>query len=438
MQVALSLGVVAAALLSVRRVQLYGDALFVKQPGNTGTSWHTDMEHVPLKTNSFVTLWIPLQPVPAVENGGSPLIFADGSQRWDANERLSHIRSGAFSLSSHGALQIGDATAHHGQTMHAAPALACDSRDERWALTLSYFGAGATKVELPAEDEDRESYRAWVDDIPVGHEATHPLLPEVPLNSLECSSSQLTMPQIRIHDEPTLKRTEAEAGEHRNKSETVASTMWLNTYRAMLLADHGLFENAQELLTVTLSKSTDLLGPGHPIKLTCLSHLGTLLQAMGKEDAAVVVHREALEMLKATFGFAHLETLACATNLGLILRDQGQYAESEELFRLALKGRETALGPSHRDTMVSVYNLADVLKDQCKWADAEVLFRRELAWCEKVYGEDHDGTHVSRRNLARLLAERATKLEDGSTGKKERESDRRREREREREGLIMS
>ncbi|CAK0816748.1 unnamed protein product [Prorocentrum cordatum] len=62
-RVALALGTAAAALLGVARVRLYGDALFVKRPGDTATGWHTDAEHVPLDTDRYLTLWVPLQAV---------------------------------------------------------------------------------------------------------------------------------------------------------------------------------------------------------------------------------------------------------------------------------------------------------------------------------------------------------------------------------------
>merc|ERR1712129_379305 len=80
---ALALGTVAAALLGVRHVRLYGDALFVKRPGDAATAWHDDLAHVPLDTSAFLTLWIPLQPVPSVEDGGSALLFASSSHYWD-------------------------------------------------------------------------------------------------------------------------------------------------------------------------------------------------------------------------------------------------------------------------------------------------------------------------------------------------------------------
>ena len=71
----------AANLLGVPRVRLYQDSLFVKRPGDGPTHWHSDLAMSPLDTNDFVTAWVPLQPVPPEEEGGSGLVFADRSHK---------------------------------------------------------------------------------------------------------------------------------------------------------------------------------------------------------------------------------------------------------------------------------------------------------------------------------------------------------------------
>lgn len=80
----------AAQLLGARpdqRVRLYQDSLFVKRVGDGQTHWHADLAMAPLDTNSFVTCWLPLQPVPAESGGGSALVFA-GEQPSAALPRL--------------------------------------------------------------------------------------------------------------------------------------------------------------------------------------------------------------------------------------------------------------------------------------------------------------------------------------------------------------
>lgn len=58
------------------QVRLYQDCLFMKMPGFGVTNWHSDLNMVPIDTNSFVTVWIPLRTLHATD---SSLHFASGS-----------------------------------------------------------------------------------------------------------------------------------------------------------------------------------------------------------------------------------------------------------------------------------------------------------------------------------------------------------------------
>lgn len=178
----------AAELLGARRVRLYQDALFVKRPGDGPTHWHSDLGMCPLDTNSMVTCWLPLQPVPAERDGGSGLVFASGSHRdvalhfWhgDPSEAADCSQRG-YPESEAGALALGDATWHHGWTLHCAGANGL--RAPRRALALSFFADGATRLATDAKRavhaEDAESYSAWIADVRPGAPARHRLLPVV-------------------------------------------------------------------------------------------------------------------------------------------------------------------------------------------------------------------------------------------------------------------
>ena len=179
----------AASLLGCERVRLYQDSLFDKRPGDGPTHWHSDLAMAPFDTNELVTLWLPLQPVPALEDGGSGLIFASGSHRdvalhfWhgdprrpsDASKRPYSSPEGQQSA---GALTFGDATWHHGWLLHsAAPNL---QRTPRRALAASFFADGARRLRRarrPPHDEDTESFADWVGDVRPGQLARHRLLP---------------------------------------------------------------------------------------------------------------------------------------------------------------------------------------------------------------------------------------------------------------------
>lgn len=84
------------------RVRLYQSCVFVKPPGFGETNWHSDANMVPLDTNRFVTLWLPLRPL---QEDDAALVFASGSHRdfalpyWHTLEGMEDLESrGEFIL----------------------------------------------------------------------------------------------------------------------------------------------------------------------------------------------------------------------------------------------------------------------------------------------------------------------------------------------------
>lgn len=183
------LGFWAAQLLGVDRVRLYQDALFMKRPGDGPTRWHSDLGLAPFDTNAFVTVWIPLTPVPA--HGGSGLCFARGSHRdfalpyhGDPGEDL----TGRYELQEGGELRLGDATFHHGWTLHSAAELPEGAAEPRLAWTVSFVADGARLLRLQEgavieDEEDAVSFEGWVHEVPGGGVVDHPAVPLVPVVS---------------------------------------------------------------------------------------------------------------------------------------------------------------------------------------------------------------------------------------------------------------
>ena len=170
-----------------QRVRLYQDSLFLKRSGDGPTHWHADLAMAPLDTNAFVTCWLPLQPVPAEGHGGTGLVFAGGSHRdvalpfWHGDPRECGDVSGrGYDEASCGALAVGDATWHHGWTLHCAPPN--ERHDARRALAASFFLDGATRLRQSGrtpDDEDLESHAEWLRAVQPGKPARHELLPVV-------------------------------------------------------------------------------------------------------------------------------------------------------------------------------------------------------------------------------------------------------------------
>ncbi|KAF8057287.1 hypothetical protein HT031_006095 [Scenedesmus sp. PABB004] len=178
----------AAQLLGTKRVRLYQDAVFLKQPGYSETNWHSDLRMAPLDANAFVTAWLPLRAIGASEG----LVFAAGSHRdmaltfWH-DLRGRDLSDRGYRLRSTGAMDVGDVSWHHGWALHGAPPQPPGTAP-RLALALSFFADGARLLARTRDpsvhqhmlhDEDAESYAPWLHDLRDGAPARHALLPLV-------------------------------------------------------------------------------------------------------------------------------------------------------------------------------------------------------------------------------------------------------------------
>ncbi|CAE8595083.1 unnamed protein product [Polarella glacialis] len=175
----------AARLLGVPRVRLYQDAVFMKRPGDGPTEWHSDLGLAPFDTNSFVTIWFALTPVP--ERGGSGLCFAIGSHRDFAlsyHGNPEEDLSGRYEVTAPGGMTPGDATFHHGWTLHSA-ARVPEAEGPRLAWAVSFIADGARLLRTNpgaklSEQEDAVSFEAWIHEVKGGAVVDHPLVPLVP------------------------------------------------------------------------------------------------------------------------------------------------------------------------------------------------------------------------------------------------------------------
>eukprot|EP00930_Biecheleria_cincta_P101255 TRINITY_DN92886_c0_g1_i1.p1 TRINITY_DN92886_c0_g1~~TRINITY_DN92886_c0_g1_i1.p1 ORF type:complete len:408 (+),score=42.64 TRINITY_DN92886_c0_g1_i1:184-1224(+) len=177
----------ASQLLGVPRLRLYQDALFVKRPGDGPTSWHSDLGLAPFDTNSFVTIWITLTQVP--RKGGSSLCFASGSHRdfslaYHGNAGEEDL-SGRYDVKCAGALEPGDATIHHGWTLHCAAGVGRDAPARiAWAVCFVADGARLLMKKQRSrggsEPEDAASFEPWIRDVKPGSVVNHAMVPLVP------------------------------------------------------------------------------------------------------------------------------------------------------------------------------------------------------------------------------------------------------------------
>lgn len=116
------------------------------------------------KSSSHAQMWIPLQPVPAAEEGGTGLVYADRSHRdmalkfWALPEEDLRQR---YSFRDHGAFQLGDVAVHHGWCLHAAPGMQLhgdevdheQEEEDEWG-EVRHIGAPSVLTESSERDMD--------------------------------------------------------------------------------------------------------------------------------------------------------------------------------------------------------------------------------------------------------------------------------------------
>lgn len=174
------IGLVVARLLGVNSVRLYHDLAFYKAPGTPPTEWHQDCYYVPLNEQSFLTMWMPLAPLP----DGRGLTFASGSHLAGCHERSGsgmttndEVAAGHWLQYSHLALRPGDATFHVGSVLHWGPGNA-SATVTRQVITAIYYADGLT-VGKPRNATHEAEAREWFPGVEPGQPAVGPRTPLV-------------------------------------------------------------------------------------------------------------------------------------------------------------------------------------------------------------------------------------------------------------------
>jgi ectoine hydroxylase-related dioxygenase (phytanoyl-CoA dioxygenase family) len=137
------LGEIAARFLEVDAVRVFHFVGFFKEAGGPATPLHQDLTYVPLNTDRFVSIWIPLADV--TEEMGS-LVFAEGSHLGGALKDPSEAFR--FKIMRNPPMKVGDISMHIGWTVHGA--LKNMSDQMREAFVIAYYADGA-RIEVRGE-----------------------------------------------------------------------------------------------------------------------------------------------------------------------------------------------------------------------------------------------------------------------------------------------
>jgi ectoine hydroxylase-related dioxygenase (phytanoyl-CoA dioxygenase family) len=184
----------AKVLMDVSNVKLYQDSLFVKRKNDGPTPWHSDARMAPFDTSKMITFWIPLDYIPRMDDGGTGLLFVNGSHSdfalpfWNVDKdrgeynRLEERYGGDDGIEHYMPMNVGDVSAHAGWTLHSANGGIGNIGSDRYALAVTYVDA---KAEIRQDavhskighDEDRRSYEDWASQVQPRSYFEHPLVP---------------------------------------------------------------------------------------------------------------------------------------------------------------------------------------------------------------------------------------------------------------------
>ena len=154
------------------------------------------------------------------------------------------------------------------------------------------------------------------------------------------------------------------------------------------------------ILTDSVTKAGETLGPDHLHVLTSRNYLASTYRDAGRLDEAIARFEQILEDFERVLGPDHPDTLTSRNNLANTYHDAGRLDEAITLYEQNLTDYTRILGPNHPSTLTSRNNLANAYHDAGKFEEAITLYEQNLKDFEDLLGPHHPDTLTSRNNLA--------------------------------------
>ena len=168
---------------------------------------------------------------------------------------------------------------------------------------------------------------------------------------------------------------------------------------AILWAETGEYERAEELFREGLDRRRKLFGPGdHDAIASSLNNLALVLHEQGEYRDALPLYREALEMSQRLVGRRHPDTALEMDNLGFALYDLGAYEEAEALFREAIEVRREFSGHRRSELAESLWHLGQSLSAQGEFEAAEPHLQEAMQLLGALSESEH--IHLARAQHA--------------------------------------
>lgn len=268
-------------------------------------------------------------------------------------------------------------------------------------LGTVYMGLGLYNQARPLLDRAVSTQRSRALDDPL------------PLSQALSHLGDLLMLQAKLDAAEKVYR-EALQLESSRPEDPAAQAQLANTQYGLgvLLAQQGLYPNAEKNLREALARQQALYGAAHPEIARTLKDLAQTVADRGDTQAALPLMQSAVAMQRQLRGDEPHPDLASAINdMALLLESQGQYDEAEKLYVESLLMKQRLFGTQHPEVANALENLATDLSDKGDLAGAEPLYRQSLAMWRKLLGEDHPEVATALHNLAVLEYDRGNTRE---------------------------
>jgi len=169
---------------------------------------------------------------------------------------------------------------------------------------------------------------------------------------------------------------------------------------AQALTDAYRFEEAEGVFRSVLEARRHRLGDAAADTLRTARDLGYLYKAIGRNDAALPLLREAADGLRRALGESAEETLVATSLAASVCLDLGQLDEAERLLDWVIP----RMGPDNRERGMAVYNLACVQAERGHRDEALRLLREALSlkFNAGYMGDPHLESLFAEPEFARL------------------------------------
>ena len=176
---------------------------------------------------------------------------------------------------------------------------------------------------------------------------------------------------------------------------------------------------AHEMMEDVLRRRREMLVKEHPYILLAIAHLGRVKSAMGQNEEAARIMREALSTAERNFGEDHFGVLSGKTHYAQVLVQLGRYEEAEGMFNVvkqkSLYAKATDEDGEHPDRIIALWYLTGCLEKQGKYREALLVCEELWRSLQEIGGEGRGKRH----KFATMLREETDKLKGKIVDSKE-------------------